>query len=72
MSTWFEPSVWAPLRALLAAIGRSPIIARPLARTPVAAFADWASVRKSAHADAYVLAWLASEGRNARRPRVLM
>ena len=72
MSTWFEPSVWAPLRALLAAIQHSPIVARPLARVPVAAFADWASIRKSGNADAYVLAWLAREARHARRSRVLM
>jgi len=30
---------------------------------------DWASVRKSSDVDAYVLAWIASHVRGARRPR---
>ncbi len=73
MSTWFEPpSLWAPLRTLLAAIRRSPIVPRPPVQLPAVVLADWASVRKSGNADAYVLAWLAREARNARHPRVLM
>ena len=72
MTTWFKPSVWAGLQVLLAAVKSSPIVARPLLRVPAMPMPGWAAVRKSGHADAFVLAWLASEARNARRPRVLM
>jgi hypothetical protein len=50
------------LRALVAAIGASPIVAR------VRASLDWASVRKSPEVDAFVLAWIASHVRESRRP----
>ena len=71
MTTWFEPSVWAGLQALLAAVKNSPIVPLPLVRLPVS-LADWRSVRKSGNADAYVLAWLASEGRRGRRSWTFM
>ena len=72
MTTWFEPSVWTGLRALLAAVKSSPIVVPPLLCGPVVKPADWASVRKSGNADAFVLAWLASQARSARTRRVLM
>jgi len=72
MTTWFEPMVRAGLRALLAAVKNSPIVAFPLARIPLVPIANWAAVRKSGNADAYVLAWLASEARRGRRARTLM
>jgi hypothetical protein len=72
MTTWFEPSVWTGLRALLAVVKNSPIVMPPFLRAPVIKPADWASVRKSGNADAYVLAWLASHARGARTRRVLM
>jgi hypothetical protein len=53
--------------ALLAAIKRSPIVLRLAERVLLAR--DWASVRKSPDVDAYVLAWIASHVRGARRPR---
>jgi hypothetical protein len=49
------------LRALLATIKASPIVAR--ARTRL----SWASVRKSPEVDAYVLAWIASHVHGSRR-----
>jgi hypothetical protein len=55
-----------PLHALIAAIKRSPIVVRLSERLLLAR--DWASVRKSPDVDAYVLAWIASHVRNARRP----
>jgi len=60
----------ALLRALLAAVARSPIVSRP---APAAAYrARWAAVRKSGNADAFVLAWIASHVRGPRQaPRVL-
>jgi hypothetical protein len=61
----------ADLYALLAAIKRSPIVARLSARLLLAR--EWASVRKSPDVDAYVLAWIASHARaRARRPRHFM
>lgn len=72
MTTWFEPGVWAGLRALLAAVRNSPIIVHPVFRMPLMPVPTWASVRKSGNADAYVLAWLASEGRKGRRSRTFM
>jgi hypothetical protein len=49
------------LRAILAAIKASPIVARVSARL------DWASVRKSPDVDAFVLAWIAGHVRGRRR-----
>jgi hypothetical protein len=53
----------ANLRALLAAIKNSPIVARLTAGLWPGR--DWASVRRSPDVDAFVLAWIAS---HARRP----
>src|SRR5258707_5830200 len=64
-STWPGSSAGADLRALLAAVKRSPIIVRLAARFLPAA--DLASVRKSPDVDAYVLAWIASYGHRPRR-----
>jgi hypothetical protein len=61
------------LRVLLAVIARSPIIVRPILTGMALRLTDWAAVRKSGHADAFVLAWIASHVRGARRrPRVFM
>jgi hypothetical protein len=61
----------ADLRALLAAIKRSPIVARLTARLLVGR--DWLSVRQSPDVDAYVLAWIASHvGADQRRRRFFM
>ncbi len=55
------------LRALLAAIKASPIVARAWA--PL----RWAIVRKSPEVDAFVLDWIASHVRGSRRrPRNFM
>jgi hypothetical protein len=55
------------LRALVAAIKASPIVARARASL------DWARVRKSPEVDAFVLAWIASHVRGrSRRPRFFM
>jgi hypothetical protein len=71
MSTGFELSAGARLYALLAAIRRSPIVLRLAERVLLAR--EWASVRKSPDVDAYVLAWIASHVRGARRrPRMFM
>ena len=73
MAIWSAPTDRAALRALLAAVARSPIIVRPLLTAAAARLTEWAAVRKSGHADAFVLAWIASHNRSARRPpRVLM
>ena len=66
MSTGFELSAGARLYALLAAIRRSPIVLRLAERVLLAR--EWASVRKSPDVDAYILAWIASHVRGARRP----
>jgi hypothetical protein len=59
------------LHALLAAIKRSPIVAHMAGRLSRAA--QWAIVRKSPDVDAFVLAWIASHARGARRrPRHFM
>jgi hypothetical protein len=61
----------ADLQALLAAIKRSPIVARLSARLLPAR--SWAAIRKSPEVDAYVLAWIASHAhRTPRRPRTFM
>src|SRR6266540_4243101 len=62
-------SMGAPLYALIAAIKRSPIVVRLSERLLLAR--DWATVRKSADVDAYVLAWIASHVRG-RPPRTFM
>jgi len=49
---------YATLHQLLAAVRRSPIIVRAMSRILYAS--DWASMRKSPHVDAFVLAWIAS------------
>ena len=61
----------ASLQALLAAVKRSPIVARIAAKLLPAR--DWASVRQSPDVDAYVLAWIASHVHGPRRiPRKFM
>ena len=61
----------ASLYALLAAIKRSPIVAHLAGGLSRAA--QWAIVRKSPDVDAFVLAWIASQARDARRrPRYFM
>jgi hypothetical protein len=67
MTTGSELSAGARLYALLAAIKRSPIVLRLTERLLLAR--NWASIRKSPDVDAYVLAWIASHVRGARRPR---
>jgi hypothetical protein len=67
MSVRSVPSAGAGLYALIAAIRRSPIVARLAGRFFPAS--EWAVVRKSPEVDAFVLAWIASEARDARRSR---
>jgi hypothetical protein len=50
------------LRALVALIKASPIVAR------VRVSLDWARVRRSPEVDAFVLAWIASHVRGRPRP----
>ena len=70
------------LKALLAAIQRSPIVVRfasqlSQVRDQLSQVRDWASwqkvpwasVRRSPDVDAYVLAWIASHVRARRQPR---
>jgi hypothetical protein len=66
-----EPVADVGLQALLAAIRRSPIVWRPLVRSVLTAV-EWSRLRKSAHADAFVLAWIASHVGGGRRSRTLM
>jgi hypothetical protein len=62
----------ADLRALLVAIRSTSIVLRPMMGA-AGSLIDWATARKSGNADAFVLAWIASHVRGARRlPRVLM
>ena len=71
MTNGFRPTVWVSLRALLAEIRRSPIFF-PSFDCRFASFRrEWAYVRKSGQADAFVLAWLASERHAARRPTLM-
>ena len=71
MITGPEPSAGAGLYALLAAIRNSPIVMRMAGR--LAQAREWARIRKSPEADAYVLAWIASHvPRNRRTPRRFM
>jgi hypothetical protein len=61
----FEPFPVADLKSLRAAIVRSPILLR--SATSVRPFADWAKIRQSPDVDAFILAWIASHVRDARR-----
>ena len=71
MTTRSEPRVGGSLYALVAAIKRSPIVVRLAARGWQ--LRDWQSVRRSPDVDAFVLAWIASHVRGARRaPRMFM
>jgi hypothetical protein len=67
MTVRFEPMADAGLQALLAAVRHSPIICCPIARSAVTGI-EWANLRKSAHADAFVLAWIASHVDGTRPP----
>jgi hypothetical protein len=59
------------LRALIAAVKRSPIIVRM--RTRLLTASEWARIRNSPEVDAFVLAWIASHVRGPRRaPRTFM
>jgi hypothetical protein len=64
--TGSEPQAGGRLYALVAAIRNSPIVVRLTARGWLPC--DWARVRNSPEVDAYVLAWIASHVRGARRP----
>ena len=70
MTNGFRPTVWGGLRALLAEIKRSPIFVPSFELSFSPFRREWASVRKSGNADAFVLAWLARE-RSARRPTLM-
>jgi hypothetical protein len=63
--TGSEPQVGGRLYALVAAIRNSPIVLRLAAGWLPR---DWARVRNSPEVDAFVLAWIASHVRGARRP----
>ena len=82
MTTGSVLSAGSGLKALLAAIQRSPIVVRfasqlSQVRDQLSQVRDWASwqkmpwasVRRSPDVDAYVLAWIASHVRTRRRPR---
>ena len=82
MTTGPRLSTGTGLKALLAAIQRSPIVARfasqlSQVRDQLSQVRDWASwqkvpwasVRRSPDVDAYVLAWIASHVRARRQPR---
>jgi hypothetical protein len=60
-----ERSARTGLHALITAIKRSPIVAHLAGGLSRAA--QWAIVRKSPDVDAFVLAWIASQARDARR-----
>src|SRR5262249_22767886 len=60
------PQVGGRLYALVAAIRNSPIVVRLVARRWLPC--DWQRVRNSPEVDAFVLAWIASHVRGARRP----
>jgi hypothetical protein len=64
MSTNFERAAGSELQALREAVAGSPI-RLPSMPAPAAPIADWANVRKSADADAAILAWIASHVRGA-------
>ena len=65
-----ERSIATGLQALFAAVAASPIIPWP-PRAPAVPLGDWATVRRSGDADAYVLAWIASHVRDNTHPSVL-
>jgi hypothetical protein len=68
-----EPSAGVDLQALLAVVRNSPIILCPIVPSTAAPFVDWTTVRKSGNADAFILAWIASHVRGAKRvSRVFM
>jgi hypothetical protein len=67
MTTLHKRSVAAGLQALMAAVKASPIVVWYRRRWADARFRDWATVRKSGDADAFVLAWIASHVRNHPR-----
>jgi hypothetical protein len=82
MTTGSRLSTGTGLKALLAAIQRSPIVVRfasqlSQVRDQLSQVRDWASwqkvpwatVRRSPDVDAYVLAWIASHVRARRQPR---
>ena len=82
MTTGSVLSAGTGLKALLAAIQRSPIVVRfagqlSQVRDQLSQVRDWATwqkvpwatVRRSPDVDAYVLAWIASHVRTRRRPR---
>jgi hypothetical protein len=82
MTTGSGLSTGTGLKALLAAIQRSPIVVRCASqlsqvRDQLSQVRDWASwqkvpwasVRRSPDVDAYVLAWIASHVRARRQPR---
>jgi len=71
MTKRLQPTVWAGLQTLLAEVRRSPIFVRSLDRHSRLFRQQWASVRRSGKADAFVLAWLASQRNDARRANVL-
>ena len=72
MTTWSVSSDDTRLLGLVEAVRRSPIVARAILTSSAALLAEWRAVRKSNHADAFVLAWIASHVRDAHRvPRVL-
>ena len=63
----FAPSAWADIEAIVLAIANSPIVAR---RTALEALlADWENTRLSPEIDDVILAWIASEASQRRRPR---
>ena len=62
MTRWPQRPV-ADMKALIATIQASPIIAWRRRRPAAASFGDWAAVRRSGDVDAYVLAWIASHVR---------
>ncbi len=67
MTNRFQPMVWASLQTLIAEVRRSPIFIRSLNCHSRLFRQEWAAVRKSGKADAFVLAWLASQRNDARR-----
>jgi hypothetical protein len=82
MTTGSRLSTGTGLKALLAAIQRSPIVVRfasqlSQVRDQLSQVRDWASwqkvpwanVRRLPDVDAYVLAWIASHVRARRQPR---
>ena len=70
MTVRFEPMAGSGLQALLAAVRRSPIIWRPIVQSAGAGI-EWAMLRKSAHADAFVLAWIAGHVGGTRPPTLM-